>query len=177
MLYAPTFRDDMRNGVHWQHDLGLDIEGLEREIGDRAVLLVRFHPLVRTKLPESSTASGFARDAAKYPDIQELLAAADVLITDYSSVFFDFAITGRPMVFFAYDIAHYREDLRGFYLDYEQSVPGPIVTTNEALRAEVSKSLDGASETDEQLEEFRQVYAPPHDDGSASRRVVDAFFG
>ena len=176
VLYAPTFRDDMRNGVHWQHDLGLDIEGLEREIGDRAVLLVRFHPLVRTKLPESSTASGFARDAAKYPDIQELLAAADVLITDYSSVFFDFAITGRPMVFFAYDIAHYREDLRGFYLDYEQSVPGPIVTTNEALRAEVSKSLDGASETDEQLEEFRQVYAP-HDDGSASRRVVDAFFG
>jgi len=176
VLYAPTFRDDMRNGVHWQHDLGLDIERLEREIGDRAVLLVRFHPLVRTKLPEASTASGFAQDVAKYPDVQELLAAADVLVTDYSSVFFDFAITGRPMVFFAYDIDHYRDDLRGFYLDYEQSVPGPIVTTNEALQAELSKALDGADDFDEKVREFKRVYAP-HDDGQASRRVVDAFFG
>ena len=176
VLYAPTFRDDMRNGVHWQHDLGLDIERLEREVGDRAVLLVRFHPLVRTKLPTSSTRSGFAQDVAQYPDVQELLAAADVLVTDYSSVFFDFAITGRPMVFFAYDIDHYRDDLRGFYLDYEQSVPGPIVTTNEALRAEVSKSLDDADGFDEKVREFQRVYAP-HDDGHASRRVVDAFFG
>jgi CDP-glycerol glycerophosphotransferase len=176
VLYAPTFRDDMRNGVHWQHDIGLDIERLEREIGDRAVLLVRFHPLVRTKLPSSSTRSGFAQDVAKYPDIQELLAAADVLVTDYSSVFFDFAITGRPMVFFAYDIDHYRDDLRGFYLDYEKSVPGPIVTTNEALRAEVSKSLDGDDGFGEKVQDFRRVYAP-HDDGQASRRVVDAFFG
>ncbi|MEU2201451.1 CDP-glycerol glycerophosphotransferase family protein [Isoptericola sp. NPDC019482] len=175
VLYAPTFRDDMRNGVHWQHDLGLDIERLEREIGERAVLLVRFHPLVRTALPDSSTASGFARDAAKYPDIQELLAATDVLITDYSSVFFDYAITGRPMVFFAYDIDHYRDDLRGFYLDYEKSVPGPIVTTNEALSAAVAKSLDRTDGHEVHVQAFRREYAP-HDDGYASQRVVDAFF-
>ena len=74
-------------------------------------------------------ADGFVRDVSRYPDVNELLLATDVLITDYSSLMFDFANTGRPMLFFTYDLEHYRDALRGFYFDFER-MPGPLLRTS-----------------------------------------------
>ncbi|MBD8060430.1 CDP-glycerol glycerophosphotransferase family protein [Cellulomonas sp. JH27-2] len=176
ILYAPTFRDDERQGVHWKQRLEIDIAGLEERLSDRYVLVVRFHQLVRDALPERFRDSPFVVDASSYPDVQELMLASDVLVTDYSSLFFDFAALDRPMVFFAYDLPKYRDELRGFYLDYDSQVPGPIAQTN----AELIDTLDGLDGIwpayGQRLLDFRRTYGPL-DDGGASDRVLDAFFG
>jgi CDP-glycerol glycerophosphotransferase len=77
-------------------------------------------------------------DVSVYPDISELFLISDVLVTDYSSSMFDFAVTGRPMVFFTYDLERYRDHVRGFYFDFDAEAPGPLLGTSrevvEALR-------------------------------------------
>ncbi|MDM7831768.1 CDP-glycerol glycerophosphotransferase family protein [Cellulomonas edaphi] len=176
ILYAPTFRDDERSGVHWKQRLEIDIAGLEAALSDRYVLVVRFHQLVRDALPAQFRSSTFVVDASDYPDVQELMLASDVLVTDYSSLFFDYAALGRPMVFFAYDLPKYRNELRGFYLDYETEVPGPIARTNAELVATLDDLEARWSAYGQRLADFRQTYGPL-DDGGASDRVLDAFFG
>lgn len=177
MLYAPTFRDDERPGINWTQNLELDVERLSQEFGEEYVLVVRFHQLVRQSLREIPLSRpNFLVDGSTYPDIQELLLASDVLITDYSSVFFDWAVLGRPVLFFTYDLDRYRDVLRGFYLDFEAVAPGPLLRDNDELVGAL-KSLDEVeARYRDRLAEFRATYAP-RDDGGASDRVLDAFFG
>ena len=92
------------------------------ELGEDHVLLIRKHPSVTDRLPRTGT--DFLLDVSAYPDIQELYLVADMLITDYSSAMFDFAVTGKPMFFFTYDLEHYRDEVRGFYFDFEAEAPG-----------------------------------------------------
>src|SRR5690606_24802187 len=114
---------------------------------------------------------------SNHPDVQELLCAADVLITDYSSVMFDYAILDRPIVLFCYDLEHYRDELRGFYLDFEAEAPGRIVKTQAELeQALVVAARDGDAAHAERRRTFRETYAPL-DDGLAASRVVDEVFG
>lgn len=171
VLYAPTFRDDARTGIHWSHRVALDIEEFASKFGDSHLLLLRLHPLVRAKLEASELAQTSVIDVSTYQDIQELLMLSDVLITDYSSLFFDYAQLGRPMLFFAYDLDHYRDDLRGFYLDYEQSVPGPIVRDQAELHAELENLAAGRDEFRSVREEFKVTYGP-RDDGHAAERAL-----
>ena len=104
-------------------------------------------------------------------DIAELYLKADALITDYSSVMFDYALLGRPMFFFAYDLKDYRDRLRGFYFDFEQEAPGPISETNEQLLADISESFaDGRFS--EKYELFRKKYNM-YDDGHASEKIAE----
>ncbi|RYJ01314.1 MAG: CDP-glycerol glycerophosphotransferase family protein, partial [Actinomycetales bacterium] len=110
-------------------------------------------------------------DVTAHPDITALLAAADVLVTDYSSVMFDFAVTERPQVLLVPDVDQYRDD-RGFYFDLQEAPPGPIVTSTE----EVVEALAGAGGTSEQARTFRARFAPL-DDGAVTARVVDAWLG
>ncbi|MDO8147997.1 CDP-glycerol glycerophosphotransferase family protein [Isoptericola sp. b515] len=176
VLYAPTFRDDKRDGRYWRQEVELDLDLMQERLGDDYVLLVRFHPLVRNPLPARHRSSGFVHDVSRYPDVQELLLLADVLVTDYSSVFFDYAVLERPMIFFAYDLETYRSELRGFYLDYEESVPGPIVRTTDEL-ADALANLDVVEAAHrERVQGFRRTYCGL-DDGDASGRVVDQVFG
>ncbi|QDP96562.1 hypothetical protein FOE78_12175 [Microlunatus elymi] len=177
LLYAPTFRDDERKGVHWKHKIELDLDRLVREFGDEYVVVVRFHQLVRqsmTKLKLSR--DDVLIDGSTYPDIQELLLATDVLITDYSSIFFDFALLRRPILFFAYDIEKYEKDLRGFYLDLAESAPGPVLRTNDELFSALSDLEGLTAEYADRLADFARRYGPASD-GGASDRVIDAFFG
>uniref|UniRef100_UPI0028A70348 CDP-glycerol glycerophosphotransferase family protein n=1 Tax=Aeromicrobium sp. TaxID=1871063 RepID=UPI0028A70348 len=109
-------------------------------------------------------------DVTTHPDITALQAAADVLVTDYSSVMFDFAVTGRPQIMLVPDAAEYRDD-RGFYLDLEQSPPGPIVTSSDEV---IELLRDPGSIV--VPPQFRQRFAPL-DDGAAAQRVVDVWLG
>lgn len=173
VLYAPTFRDDQSSGTgRFSFELPFDLEKFHKRFGAETVLLLRMHVLVSSKLeiPESASESVF--DVSAYPEIQDLHLASDILVTDYSSVFFDFAILQRPMVFFAYDLERYRDTLRGFYLDYETEVPGPIVQTEEALFEAIAAAGDSGRADEERLKKFVAKYAPG-DDGYAARRVVD----
>ncbi|GAA3607654.1 CDP-glycerol glycerophosphotransferase family protein [Marihabitans asiaticum] len=176
VLYAPTFRDDAKGGRGFSFDLPFDLERVVAALPDDVVLLLRMHVLIANRLQIPEHLAGRVVDASRYPDIQELYLVSDVLVTDYSSVFFDYALLRRPMIFHAYDLDSYRDDLRGFYLDYEAAVPGPVTQTDDELVAALSTALARSSSADPTIEEFLATYAP-HDDGHAAARVVDAVLG
>jgi CDP-glycerol glycerophosphotransferase len=150
----------------------LDLERMYRQFKDEAVLLIRGHQLVAGSV-DTSMFGGFACNVSHYPDISDLYLLADVLVTDYSSVMFDFVNTGRPMLFFTHDLETYRDDLRGFYIDFEADAPGPLLThTNEVI--------DALTDLDRVVAEHRGRYATFRDtfasleDGRAAARFVDA---
>lgn len=169
ILYAPTFRDRT-----YSFELPIELQTLERELGNDWLLLVRAHQTLadRVRLPSSP----FIRNVTDEPDIFALYLAADVLVTDYSSVMFDFALTGKPMAFYTYDIEKYRDELRGFYFDFESRAPGPLCRTTEELAAALSDLERLRTEYGERYRAFSDDFCYL-DDGKASRRVVDALFG
>lgn len=176
ILYAPTFRDhqSLGNGKFF-FDYPFDFDRVAEALGDEYVFLIRTHVLV-TKKP-SIPAEHRERfiDVTSYPDIQELYLITDLLITDYSSVFFDFANMNRPMFFYAYDLDLYRDTLRGFYLDYYKDLPGPILETEDAFLNALSDIPRLTSDYQSQLDTFREAYCAM-EDGLAASRVVDTFF-
>lgn len=161
LLYAPTWRDDRTEMVDF-----VDAEKLARQTD--SVVLVRGHS--RTLDAGRDRAGARVVDVTGYPETAQLLLAADALITDYSSVMFDFSVTGKPMFFLVPDLAHYRGELRGFYFDLASRAPGPLVTTQDEL---VAALADGTAE-----EAYAERYAAwraqfnPRDDGHAADRVV-----
>ncbi|WP_354640951.1 bifunctional glycosyltransferase/CDP-glycerol:glycerophosphate glycerophosphotransferase [Kitasatospora camelliae] len=172
VLYAPTFREDRRRPQDgYQLDLRIDLDAARAALGEDQVLLVRGHELVCGQVPGAG--DGYVWDVTSYPDAAELLLVADVLVTDYSSVMFDFANTGRPMLFFSYDLEHYRDNLRGFTFDFEGQAPGPLLSTSQALVEALGKVDEVAAEYVEKYQAFREVYCDL-EDGQATGRVVDA---
>ena len=174
VLYAPTWRDDVVFAPESpDHHFPLDLADFARALGEEHVLLLRLHSLVGSR-PEVAPGSPF-RDVSAYPDIRELYLAADVLVTDYSSAMFDFAVTSRPILLFTYDLADYRDRLRGFYLDLEEIAPGPLLATSDQVLTAL-RDLDAVVEAHaDRYARFRQTF-DPHDDGHATDRVLDLFF-
>lgn len=175
VLYAPTFRDDKpttrgRFAFEWPFS---PEEFVSRFAETNIKLLIRTHVLINTKIPVPQD-SDIITDVTKYPDIQELYLAADMLVTDYSSAFFDYSLLRKPIAFYAYDLDKYRQELRGFYLDYETELPGPIVETATKLFDTIAVAQkEGALEGAVPLAEFVDRFAAL-DDGRASERVVKA---
>ncbi|MET1132636.1 MAG: CDP-glycerol glycerophosphotransferase family protein, partial [Aeromicrobium sp.] len=176
VLYAPTFRDDVKQGKQFVWDGALEWAPLVEGLDENTVILVRRHSVVRGSLRIPPELADRVVDVSDYPDMQDLLCVADVLVTDYSSVMFDYAILDRPIVLFCYDLEHYRDDLRGFYLDLEAEAPGPIVTTQEELRRALLEAQAHGDAHAARRHEFRERFAPL-DDGRATARVVDELFG
>ncbi len=171
VLYAPTWRDDQRyGGKRFKLDLQVDLDAAHRALGDDQVFLFRKHPKVLDSIPGAG--QGFVWDVSDYPDIAELYLIADVLITDYSSAFFDFAHSGKPMLFFTYDLEHYRDTLRGFYFDFTTRAPGPLIKTSQDLIAALANLGDVTAEYEDRYAEFVRDFCEPAD-GLATRRVVD----
>ncbi|CAM5663706.1 hypothetical protein SMICM304S_00741 [Streptomyces microflavus] len=171
VLYAPTWRDDQRyGGRRFKLDNQIDVEAARRELGEDHVLLYRKHHKVLDSIPGAG--QGFVYDVTYYPDIADLYLIADVLITDYSSVLFDFAHSGRPMLFFTYDLEHYRDTLRGFYFDFTSRAPGPLIKTSEDLVAAIRNIDEVSEEYKEKYAQFRVDFCEPSD-GRAAARVVD----
>ena len=174
VLYAPTYRDDVRDGRgRYRLEQRLDLDRLREALGDDAVVLYRKHHYIVDDVP--ATPDGFVRDVSSYPDGTELLLAADVLVTDYSSMIVDFANTGRPMLFFTYDLDDYRDEMRGFYVPFEEIAPGPLLATSDEL-ADALRDIDGVQERyaakyDAFVRRFCEL-----DDGRAAARVVDEVF-
>ncbi|MFF3321984.1 CDP-glycerol glycerophosphotransferase family protein [Streptomyces sp. NPDC002889] len=170
VLYAPTWREDRpKGGGRYALDLRLDLAAARERLGDSHVLLVRRHYLVNDRLPETG---GFARDVSRYPDVAELMLVSDALVTDYSSLMFDFAQTGRPMLFHTYDLEHYRDTLRGFYFDFEGRAPGPLVPGSAELIEALRAPAAATATYEDAYESFRQVFCDL-DDAHAAAAVVD----
>lgn len=173
VLYAPTFRDDRPTTKgRFAFDWPFDVTSFMSSLGDNVVLLVRTHVLISNRLPIPDDLSTSVKDVSKYPDIQELFLASDMLVTDYSSSFFDYAILQRPIIFYSFDLENYRDNLRGFYLDYDKDLPGPIVRTEAELSRAIDDFRTGQLDPAHTVADFSRTYSP-HDDGGASGRVID----
>ena len=166
VLYAPTFRDD-----DLSVRFGLDPATLGPLLDPGHVVLARSH--INTGGGGASADHPAWRDVTGWPDIADLYLAADVLITDYSSCMFDFAVTGKPQLFYTYDLEDYRDRLRGFYFDFEAEAPGPLLRTPEQVAAALHDLGSVSAEFAQRYEAFRARFCH-WDDGRAGARVVDA---
>lgn len=174
MLYAPTWRDnEFYKKGKYKFSFQFDLENWKNEFGDEWVLLTRMHYLVAENF-NFSAHEGSVYDVSSYPDIRDLYLISDLLITDYSSVFFDYAILNRPIVFFMYDLIIYRDQLRGFYIDIEQEAPGPIVQTEKELFTSIKEIQQSDVQADLTFSTFKNKYSSL-EDGHATKRVVEAF--
>jgi CDP-glycerol glycerophosphotransferase len=175
VLYAPTWRDNQFYASgRYRFDLRLDLERAWQVLGRDHVLLIRGHHHLATDVRAGSR-PGFALNVTAYPDITDLFLITDVLVTDYSSVMFDFAATGRPILFFTYDLALYRDQLRGFYFDFEAQAPGPLLATSEEVLAAAADAESVAAGYAQAYRAFAARYCPL-DDGKAGARVCDRLF-
>lgn len=166
VLYAPTWRDDTR-GVPQRTDEHIaDLRDLLH--GDWKVM-ARLHYF--TQGSGLSDEDPFLIDVGGYPDVAPLYLAADVLVTDYSSVMFDFAITGKAMAFFAHDLDHYAGTLRGFYFDYFSTVPGPIADDVPTLGGALEALVSDRSPYAQKYRAFQDQFCHL-EDGHAGDRVL-----
>jgi len=173
VLYAPTFRETYASGLQ-DFELPIDLDQLFAKLPDHR-LLVRTHYLQRLALPAATHA--VVRDVSHEPDITPLLVAADVLVTDYSSVMFDFANTGRPMVFFVYDYDDYAHSERGVYFELADKAPGPMVRTSDELVHALATVDSWRPDYADRYRGFVDHFGE-YDKGTAARQIVDrVFFG
>ena len=175
VAYLPTWRENPRSFIQ------LDYEHLLGRLGPDWKLLVRGHSMtradnVKVDMPglNSKVELPGVVDATLFPDTAELYLIADVLITDYSSVMFDYSITGKPMIFYVPDLEDYASTRRrGTYFDLGDVAPGPLVRTTDDV-ADAVRSLDDVQA------QFAGIYADwrarynPWDDGHAASRAVAA---
>ncbi|MGI9156274.1 MAG: CDP-glycerol glycerophosphotransferase family protein [Marmoricola sp.] len=174
LLYAPTWRDDLATdfrAAHVEHHL--DLKALSQRLGGGWVVLLRGH---RFHALAGDVPMPGVIDVTGYPDVNDLILAADAAVLDYSSLRFDLALTGRPAIYLAPDLDRYVGRVRGFLQDYRSTAPGPIV----ASTAEVVRELRSY---DALVTRWRQPIADfnarfnARQDGHAAERVVEAFFG
>ena len=164
VLYAPTWREDRTAMIDY-----LDVATFAEALGPDHVLLVRGHSST-WEHGRNHAAPGLI-DVTGYPDVSDLMLVADVLVTDYSSVMFDWVSTGRPIVFFVPDLPRYRGELRGFYADLLSEAPGPVVETADDLLHAVVQAEKHRDEHADGIRAWQERFTA-HDDGRAGHRVV-----
>ncbi|MBC1484421.1 CDP-glycerol glycerophosphotransferase family protein [Listeria sp. FSL L7-1509] len=160
LLYAPTFRDDELQNT----SLHLDIAEMERALGEEYQLILKLHPSISNDLEKLD--SDFVVYVDKETPIETLLPVVDILITDYSSIPFEFALLEKPMIFYTYDLQAY-DKARGLSDGFLETIPGqPVFTTTELIEEIKKGSFD--------LEKVRQFATKwnKYSDGSSSLRFV-----
>ncbi len=150
----------------------MDINAFGEALSDDYVLLIKHHGLAKNvpEIPEKWR-DNFAFDMGKRKilGIERLLAIADICVTDYSSIAFEYAILERPLIFFAYDLDEYL-DRRGMYYDYEEITPGPVCRTNDEM---IDYILHIAERFNKQeILDFKQKYVNMCD-GHATERTIE----
>jgi CDP-glycerol glycerophosphotransferase len=176
VLYAPTHREWLPAGKQV-----LDVEQFAEELGPDSVLLVRAHyfnvppPIAGTVTAGAAPAgSGGIVDVSAYPVVEDLYLAADVMVTDYSSAMFDFAVLDKPIVVFVPDWQVYQE-LRGAYFDLTAEPPGTVATNFASLREIFEHRTYAGPQATSARAAFREKFCYL-DDGGAAERVVRSVF-
>ncbi len=172
VLYAPTFRAGPNGKALKTFEPPFDLEEFAAALGETHVLLMRPHYLNTAVVPPSLR--GVVRDVSAVHDVTSLLLLADVLVTDYSSLMFDYALLDRPMILFAPDLEDYTRT-RGTYFDLRQEAPGPVLSEPRDLFAALADSGGLAVTYAKQRRGFVERYGE-YDQGDAARQVVDRFF-
>ncbi len=170
ILYAPTFRGRVAKA---KSPNVLDVAMLNEALGENYVLITKHHPLVRKRprIPQEFIGT-FAMDFTDDMSIEALLCVSDICISDYSSLIFEYSLFEKPMLFLAHDLDEFF-DWRGFYYDYDELTPGPVVKTNEEI-------IDYIVNIDERFDkkevaDFRQKFMSSCD-GHATERIINTVF-
>lgn len=165
ILYAPTFRGRVAKA---ESPDCLDIPAMKRALGDEYVLLIKHHPFVKQPPVVPEDCADFAMDVTKSLEIDQLLCASDVCVSDYSSLIFEYSLFERPMIFFAYDLDDYF-DWRGFYYNYDELTPGPVVQETEEI-IDYIRHLDARFDQ-AQVHVFKEKFMSSCD-GHATDRIM-----
>jgi len=172
ILYAPTWRDNQHNSeLGYVYEPEADFDMLREALEEEYIILFRAHYLVANAF-DFEKYEGFVYDVSGVADINRLYVVSDLLITDYSSVFFDYANLKRPILFYMYDFDSYANDIRGFYVDTAE-LPGPIVKTSVELLEEIKKVDIRTFDFDKTYPAFAGKFNYL-DDGQAAKRVTEA---
>ncbi len=176
ILHAATWREDRAGANNTSRDIQfVDLEKLASELGPEYVILQRSHGSVARGDRRHGDRPGVI-DVTDHPEINDLIVASDAAILDYSSLRFDYALTGRPMVFLVPDLERYEGELRGFLFDFRESAPGPLVTDQPGVLAAL-RDLHGISAAyADDYARFNERFNRWHD-GRAAERVVDRMLG
>ncbi len=161
ILYAPTFRRDELEG----QEIGLEVEKMATALGPEFMLLIRMHPAVKMNYVDSRIDG--VLDVSAYPNVNHLLLVTDYLLSDYSSMPYEFALLNRPQIFFPYDLRDYEKE-SGFWASYDEVVPGPIVqSTDEIIELIRQDDFDL-----EEIAEFSNRWNR-YSAGQSSRALID----
>ena len=161
--------NELLNEWKKEFNMKIDIQELKKQIQDDYVLMLRIHPFAVKGLKEDLL-DEFVINVSNYPSVEELYLASDIVITDYSSVMFDYAILNRPMLFFTYDLEDYRDTLRGFNFDFVAEAPGPLLKTSDEVIQSIVNIDKVAQEHDEALQKFRKKFCE-YEKGTASEQI------
>lgn len=168
ILYSPTFRGSSKGKANFVNMI--DFLYLKAKISEKYVILVKLHPFIRKGMNLSDNLkelySGFVFDISKSVAIDDAMCASDMVVTDYSSLIFEYALLERPMIFFAYDLKSYDRE-RSFYFDYENFVPGDIVKNTEELYLAIIKNENNADR--ERIRKFKEDFMSACDGKSTER--------
>lgn len=168
ILYAPTWRDNSYVAAGYTFELKADFHKWKELLSDEYVVVFKPHYLIINQYKDDESLKGFLYSIEANAEINELYVISDILITDYSSVFFDYAVLNRPIYFYMYDFNDYRDQLRGFYLDVYKELPGKIFEEeNCLLEAIVNKEFNY-----ECLNVFNKRFSHAQT-GDCAKKVVD----
>lgn len=171
ILYAPTWRDNQHTtGVGYTYDLNIDFDRLKEKISDKYVIIFRTHYFVSNSF-DFEKYKGFIFNMSNHDDVNDCYILSDILITDYSSVFFDYANLKRPELFYMYDLEEYQGKLRDFYFGLDE-LPGPILKTQEELEKALLNIDSITEEYSEKYKAFNDKFNYL-DSGNCSKKVID----
>ncbi|MEH7383241.1 CDP-glycerol glycerophosphotransferase family protein [Bacillus sp. JJ1533] len=162
ILYAPTFR----HGQLDNQEINLDIDQLYKKLKDRFVFIIKLHPAVKVNIDFEKKYPGFIYDFSSYKNVNNILVITDYLISDYSSIPFEFAIMNKPMIFYPYDLEEYKRE-QGVIENYEEIIPGSIVHNTEEIVELVSHSRVDQSKIRDFSEEWNEFSK-----GASSKQLV-----
>lgn len=175
LLYAPTFRDNLaRHDFTAPMSAILDLAEFSAALGDAFVVLVRGHAFNARRAERVGSYRNIV-DVTDYPDVNELGLASDAAILDYSSLRFDYGLTGKPMIYLVPDLAEYVGTYRGALFAYEPTAPGPLVTSSDEAADAVLNLAEISAKYAHAYAAFQQTFLDL-DDGKASARLVDRVF-
>ncbi|MCJ8007970.1 CDP-glycerol glycerophosphotransferase family protein [Lederbergia wuyishanensis] len=167
ITFAPTFRGNGQQSAYYPMEV-LNLDKLYHELKDEYIFLFKIHPFVKNDFNIPYQYKDFFYNFSTYREINDLLFVTDILITDYSSVCFEFALLNKPMLFFAYDVEEYVQK-RDFYYDYSSFIPGPLVrSTNEIIQTIKEEDFNM-----NKIQPFKEYFFDHHDGKSSSRVVED----
>ncbi|MDR1782110.1 MAG: bifunctional glycosyltransferase family 2 protein/CDP-glycerol:glycerophosphate glycerophosphotransferase [Bacilli bacterium] len=164
ILYAPTFRNKV------SFNIKMDLDRLRKEVGNEYIILFRLHYMIKDNV-DFEEYYPFIQDVSDIKNLEELMLISDALITDYSSIMFDYSILNKPMLFYIYDLPYY-SSIRGIYFDIEKECPGPIIKKEEEVYIAIKDLFKNSVNYNDKYQEFKNKFVT-FEEGNACQKVIE----